>query len=103
MGPLQMMETVYTAAHRAGLLQVCTWQPADGSPGQTHAVGFSCPDDTLLDGLASSTEYAMTFPASAFVGLAPREPVQIAGVTYLIREVVAVGDGSERRARLSKV
>ncbi len=103
MGPIQMMETVYAAAAGAGLLQACTWQPADGSTAQTHAVGFSCPDDTVLDGLAGSTEYAMSFPASIFAGLSAREQVQIAGATYLVREVVAVGDGSERRARLTKV
>lgn len=103
MGAIQMMETVYAAAAGAGLLQACTWQPAGGSPAQTHPVGFSCPDDTVLDGLTGSTEYVMTFPASDFAGLSPREQVQIAGATYLVREVVAVGDGSERRARLTKV
>ena len=47
-----LVEQVYAAALSAGLLRDCRWQPADGSPLQTHAVGFTAPDDTVFDGLA---------------------------------------------------
>ena len=98
-----LVETVYAAAASAGLLQVCVWHPSNGSASQSHPVGFSCPDESLLDGLTVSSEYAITFPASVFVGLAPREQVQIGSATYLVREVRTRGDGSERRATLTKV
>jgi hypothetical protein len=45
----------------------------------------------------------MTYPNSCFVGLKSRESVQIDGVAYQVREVTAVGDGSEVRAKLMRV
>lgn len=97
------IEEFYEAAARTGLLRDCRWQPADGSPSQTHAVGFSAPDDIVLDGLAMNTDYAITFPSSVFVGLAAREAVEISGVTYQVRDIRAVGDGSEIRAKLTRL
>ena len=76
---------------------------ADGSPSQAHAVGFSAPDDTLFDGLASATDYQMSYPASAFVGLAVRDAVSIGGVIYQVRDIRAVADGSEIRAKLTRL
>ena len=35
--------------------------------------------------------------------LAPREAVEIDGVSYLVRDVRAVGDGSKRRATLTRL
>ena len=98
-----IVEQIYASAANAGLLKDCQWRPSDGSPTQRHPVGFAAPDDTVLDGLSLSTEYAMTYPSTVFVGLAPREPVEIDGVTFLVRELRAVGDGSEMRATLTRV
>ena len=98
-----IVEQIYEAATNAGLLKDCLWHPSDGSPTQRFSVGFAAPDDTVLDGLSLSTEYAMTYPSTVFVGLAPREPVEIDGVTFLVRELRAVGDGSEMRATLTRV
>ena len=98
-----LVEQVYAAALSAGLLRDCRWQPADGSPLQTHAVGFTAPDDTVFDGLASSTDYQMSYPASVLKGLGPREAVEIDGVIYQVRSTRAVGDGSEMRAQLTRV
>ena len=98
-----IVEQIYNAATNAGLLKDCLWSPSDGSPTQRHPVGFAAPDDTALDGLSLNTEYVMTYPSTVFVGLAPREPVEIDGVTFLVRELRAVGDGSEMRATLTRV
>ena len=98
-----LVEHVYAAALSAGLLRDCRWQPAGGSPSQTHAVGFTAPDDSVFDGLASTTDYQMSYPASVFVGLSPREAVEIDGVIYQVRSTRAVGDGSEMRAQLTRV
>ena len=98
-----LVEQVYAAAANAGLLRDCRWQSADGSPLQTHAVGFSAPDDTVFDGLAWATDYQMSYPASAFVGLAVRDTVDIGGVIYQVRDIRAIGDGSEMRAKLTRL
>ena len=100
---MSLVEQVYAAATNAGLLRDCHWQPADGSPMQTHAVGFSEPDDTVFDGLAATTDYQMSYPASVLKGLGPREAVEIDGVIYQVRSTRAVGDGSEMRAQLTRV
>ena len=66
-------------------------------------MGFTAPDETVLDGLSLSTEYVMTYPASVLVGLAARETVEIDDQMFQVREIRAVGDGSERRATLSRI
>ena len=98
-----LVEQVYAAALNAGLLRDCRWQPVDGSPSQTHPVGFTAPDDTVFDGLTSTTDHQMSYPASVLKGLAPRDTVEIDGVTFLVRDIRAVGDGSEIRAKLTRL
>lgn len=98
-----LVEQVYAAALNAGLLHDCRWQPPDSSPSQSHPVGFTAPDETVFDGLASITDHQMSYPASVFKGLAPRDTVEIDGVIYQVRNTRAVGDGSEMRAQLTRV
>lgn len=100
---MDLIERLYEAAGNAGLLHECHWQPADGSPMQTGLVGFAAPDDTLFEGLTSTTDYTVSFPASAFVGIAARDTVVISESTFQVREVRTVGDGSELRARLTRL
>ena len=97
-----LIERVYAAAANAGLTVRCRWTPA-GSPAKTQQVGFSAPDDTVLDGLALSTDYAMTYPASGLDGLAARDVVVIDGHSYQVRDIRAIGDGSEMRAKLTRL
>ena len=98
-----LVEKIYLAAANVGFLKICVWQPTDGSAAQTHSVWFSAPDQEVLSGLGVSTDYGMTYPNSCFVGLKTREVVQLEGVAYQVREVMAVGDGSEVRAKLMRV
>ena len=63
---------------------------------------FPMPSDGE-DGLASITDHQMSYPASVFKGLSPREAVEIDGVIYQVRSTRAVGDGSEMRAQLTRV
>ena len=100
---MNLVEQIYASAANAGLLKECRWQPPDGSPSQTHQIGFSAPHDTLFDGLASTTDHQMSYPASVFVGLAARDTVEIDDVIYQVRSTRAVGDGSEMRAQLTRV
>ncbi|KFX76966.1 hypothetical protein [Ralstonia solanacearum] len=100
---MEIVETLYEAAANAGLLKECVWRPSDGSPPRTNLVGFAAPDETLLDGLTVSTEYVMSYPGRVFAGLTPRETVEIAGGVFLVRDLRAIGDGSEIRAKLTRL
>ena len=98
-----LIDKIYLAAANVGFLKICVWQPSDGSAAQTHAVGLTAPDKEVLSGLGVSTEYEIRYPQSCFTGLDSREVVTIEGVTYQVREVMAVGDGSEMCAKLMRV
>lgn len=89
--------TLYEAARNAGLLTAVT---VAGSP--VVYCGFRAPDETVLDGFALSRDYQLDYPA-AWLTLAAGDTVEIAGASYQVREVRAIGDGSEQRASLSKL
>lgn len=91
------VEALYEAAARSGLLV-----PAKVGSTEVH-VDFRAPDEVLLDGLAVGRHYAMTYPASRLPGLAEGSVVEIAGQSYRVREITAVGDGSEHRASLTRL
>ena len=91
------IEDFYEAAGRSGLL-------VDAEiDGQTIAVDFRAPDETILDGLALSTDYTMRFPASALPSLVAGDTVAIGGSDYRVRDIRSIGDGSEKRASLSRL
>jgi hypothetical protein len=87
---------LYDAAARAGLL----------TPVKVGALivecGFRAPDETVLDGLALSRDYEIEFPADRLT-LAAGDTVEIAGHQYRVREAMAIHDGSESRAKLSRL
>lgn len=88
--------TLYEAARNAGLLTPVT------VAGTTVYCAFRAPDETVLDGLALSRDYQIDYPA-AWLTLAAGDAVEIAGAAYRVREVRAIGEGSERRATLSQL
>ncbi len=96
-------EELYEAADRAGFLKEAIWTPAGVGVPLTVRVGFRAPDEPVLDGLAVSTEYAITYPGFYFPDLGPEDTVEIEGVAYRVREVRAIGDGVERRATLTRL
>ena len=92
---MMRVEDMYAAAASAGLL-------VDAEVGgQIVAVDFRSPDETVLDGFALSADYSMRFPLSGLPDLAAGHTVTIGGAVYRVRDVRAIGDGSERRADLS--
>lgn len=99
---MNWVELCYAAAGQAGFLQPCTWHPADGRPSVTASVGVAVADTTVLDQLARSTDTTMRFPSTALVGLARGDVVDLAGVSYQVRDIRAVGDGSEQVATLTR-
>lgn len=86
----------YEAARNTGLLTAVT------VAGTTVYCAFRAPDETVLDGFALSRDYQIDYPAS-WLTLASGDAVEIAGVAYQVREVRAIGDGTERRASLSQL
>lgn len=100
---MTLVAQIYESAANAGLLKECLWYPSNGAPSQLHQVGFAAPDESLLDGLTLSTDYEMTYPVTAFGGLAVREVVEIGGTSFQVRDIRSVGDGSEIRAKLTRL
>ena len=96
-----MLERLYDAAARAGLLSLATWLPEDGADPKTAWVEFRAPDETVLDGLGLSTDSAIRYPTSAFSGLSAGDLLTVNGERYRVRETRLVGDGSEKRATLT--
>ena len=92
-----LTERLYEAAANAGLL--VTAEVA----GQEVSVGFLCNDENLLEGLVRSAAYSMTYPMSLLPELATGHTVVIAGQSYQVRDVRTIGDGSERRADLTRL
>lgn len=87
---------LYDAAERAGMLTPVKVGAT------TVACAFRAPDDTVLDGLALTREYEIEYPAER-LQLSAGSIVEIGGQSYRVREVRAVRDGSEYRARLEKL
>jgi len=100
---MSLVGQIYESAANAGLLKECLWYPSNGAPSQRHQVGFTAPDETLLDGLTLSTNYEMTYPVTAFGGLVAREVVEIGGTTFQVRDIRSLSDGSEIRAKLTRL
>ena len=87
---------LYAAAGRAGLLTPALVGGAE------VLVDFRAPDVEVLDGLGLSSDYAIRYPADEVV-LDTGHELVIGGVTYRVREVRAIGDGSECRATLTRL
>lgn len=92
-----LIERLYRAARRSKLLVMAQFN------GQSVAVGFTAPDESVLDGLVRSTDYTIRYPTSELPALAPGHTLTIEGIAYTVRDVRAVGDGTERIASLSRV
>ena len=87
---------LYAAAGRAGLLASATIGVAE------VLVDFRAPDVEVLDGLGLSSDYAIRYPADEVI-LDTGHELVIGGATYRVREVRAIGDGSECRATLTRL
>lgn len=81
---------------------VATFTPTGEAP-LTASVMLDRPDEDILGGRASSTEYQMTLPAATFPGIGRNMKVTIAGADYQVREVRVLTDGAIKTVTLSKV
>lgn len=78
-----------------------TFTPTGEAP-ITASVMLDRPDEDVLGGRASSTEYQMTLPTATFPGIARGMAVVIAGEAYQVREVRVLADGAIKTVTLSK-
>jgi len=88
---------LYDAAANAGLLTRAV------IGGTEVMVDFRAPDEDVLDGLGVSRNHTIRYPVSRLPLLAAGNTLEIAGQTYRVREVTALGDGTEARASLSRL
>lgn len=100
---MDRIESLYLAAEHAGLLVMAVWSPGNGNPPVTVKVEFQAPDEVVLDGLALSADYAIRYLAKGLPDLVVGETLTIKGQTYRVREVRVLGDGSEKRATLTRL
>ena len=91
------IETLYDAAASAGLL-------IRAVSGRLEVmVDFRAPDEDVLDGLGVNRNYTIRYHLSRLPLLAAGNALEIAGITYRVREVSAMGDGTEARASLTRL
>ena len=88
---------LYDAAANAGLLTRAV------IGGTEVMVDFRAPDEDVLDGLGVSRNHTIRYPVSRLPLLAAGNTLEIAGQTYRVREITAMGDGSEARASLTRL
>lgn len=92
-----MIETLYDAAANAGLLTRAV------IGGTEVMVDFRAPDEDVLDGLGVSRNHTIRYPVSRLPNLTAGNTLEIAGQAYRVREVTALGDGTEARASLTRL
>jgi len=100
---MDRIEALYAAAEHAGILLEAIWSPGNGDPPVTVKVDFQSPDEAVLDGLALSADYAIRYPAKRLPDLVAGETLTINSQDYRVREIRTLGDGSEKRATLTRL
>ena len=85
------------------LLKRCTWLRNPPDMPLVHHVGLRAPDDSILENLSRSKETTISYPCTIFLGLKAGETVELEGQRYQVREIRAVGDGTELRTKLTRL
>ena len=91
------VDALYDAAANTGLLTRAV------IGGTEVMVDFRAPDEDVLDGLGVSRNHTIRYPVSWLPLLAAGNTLEIAGQSYRVREVTAMGDGTEARASLTRL
>ena len=91
------VELLYAAADNAGLLKPALF-------GSTQVmVDLRAPDHDVLGGMGVSRDYTIRYPLTWLPDLVAGSTLEVAGQTYRVREVTAIGDGSECQAPLTRL
>ena len=91
------VEFLYAAADNAGLLTPALF-------GTTQVmVDLRAPDHDVLSGMGVSRDYTIRYPLTWLADLVAGSTLELAGQNYRVREITAIGDGSECQATLSRL
>lgn len=99
---MTLVEQVYRAAAKAGLLQQCTWVSQKGLR-EVRDVEFRTSDDTVFDNLVMAVETTITVPNTYFRRAQRGDLCMVDCQTYQIRDIRAIRDGSETKFKVAKV
>jgi hypothetical protein len=94
---MAFIEDIYDAAARSNLLTRVN------VGGTEVMVDLRAPDEDVLDGLGVSRNHTIRYPVSRLPNLTAGNTLEIAGQAYRVREVTAMGDGTEARASLTRL
>lgn len=97
-----LVEQVYAAAAKAGLLMRCTLVSQNGLR-EVRDVEFRTTDDTVFDNLVMAVETTITVPNTYFHRAQRGDLCMVNGKTYQIRDIRAIHDGSEIKFKVAKV
>ena len=91
------VEFLYAAADSAGLLTPALFG------GTQVMVDLRAPDHDVLSGMGVSRDYTIRYPLTWLADLVAGSTLELAGQNYRVREITAIGDGSECQATLSRL
>lgn len=93
-----MVSAMNTAAMRMLTNATATWQPSGGGAAQTASVIFDTADreQEFSDLAVIDRRLSITYLNTALVGLDNGESITIAGIGYIVREVVQLDDAMMR-------
>lgn len=64
---------------------------------------FDMPDQSILSGQATSTEYSLTFKTETIPLLKNNDALSVDEINYKVREIEKIADGKFTRATLTKI
>jgi hypothetical protein len=97
-----VIEQIYQAAARAGLLKSVRWISRSQSS-KTLWVEWRESDDSMLHNLVVGTDITMTGPSAEFAGIAQGDRIVMGRREFNVRDVRQIHDGSETRATLASL
>jgi hypothetical protein len=97
-----VIEQIYQAAARAGLLKSVRWISRTQSS-KTLFVEWRESDDSMLHNLVVGTDITMTGPSVEFAGIAQGDRIVMGRREFNVRDVRLIHDGSETRVTLASL
>ena len=78
-----------------------TWRPPDYADEETALVIFDAPGELVLNGVAQSVAYAITYPSTVFVGMAEGDPIEVDGANYVVRTQPIAEPGTDGKTMIA--
>lgn len=97
---MSMIQQIYQAAARAGLLKSVRWYP-NTQRSKSLYVEWRESDDSMLHDLVVGTDITMTGPSVELDGIQQGDLIVMGQRQFKVRDVRLIHDGSETRATLA--